>query len=265
MIIESMAVIGVVTFASYVATKGVYRRIDNHATFNKILNEGLYHFTSEENCKKIIESGFVKSSSKSSSYSTVAKSFFFAGVPSFEDMIMNYEFGSISSKLTAVKIKPTFEQLASFKTRNLNDNAIVYDGNCKIDDKNVSISYFVTDLDKNGKIHYTEVDKNIYDNYIPSKEFQDLCDKFKKNRLGFVMKALKIDMKFSYESVATIMNENLHRMKLIKDNVYSNRLLKKPFNFIESIKADIQHGIDKLKRIGNENNDEYDNRVGKSL
>lgn len=268
MILESMVVYGVVTLASYVATKCIYRKIDNHATFNKILNEGLYHFTSEENCKKIIESGFVKESSKFASYSNVKKSFFFAGIPSFEDTIMNLDFASVSSKLTAIKITPTFEQLASFKCRTLNDNAIVYDGNCKIDDKNASIAYFVTDLDKKGKIHYTEVDKKTYDEYVPSKEFQDLARSCEKNKFKFIMKALKLDMKYSYETVTNIMNQNLHRMKLVKDNTYSDRLLKRPFNFKESIKSDIKLGIERLQSLNSRNileNNNVEENTGKVL
>lgn len=268
MIVESMLVYGVVTLASYVATKCVYRKIDKNATFNKIMNEGLYHFTLEENCKKILESGYVKEFSKFASYGN-EKSFFFAGVPSFEDMVINCDFASISGKLTAVKIKPTFEQLASFKTRTLNDNAITYDGNCKIDDKHASIAYFVTDLDKNGKVFYTEVDRKTYDEYVPSKAFQDLAKACENNKLKFIMKALKTDMKYSYETVTTIINENLHKIKLVKDNVYSDKRLKKPFNFKESIKADIQYGIEKLKALGFrnrlQNNDYLEKSSGKVL
>lgn len=180
MIVDTFIVVGSVVMASYIATKGIYREIDSHETFNKILNEGLYHFTSEENCNKIIESGYVKASNNFISYSNVKKSFFFAGIPSFENMAANCTAIANCSKLTAVKIKPTFEQLASFKSRSLNDDSIVYDGNCTVDDKNVSIAYIISDLDKDGHIQYKEVDKKTYDNHIPSKEYQNLTNKYKK-------------------------------------------------------------------------------------
>ena len=272
MILNTFLVVGVTVLVSYIATKGVYRKIDNHAIFTKILNEGLYHFTSEESCKKIVESGYVKASSRYLSYSPVKKSFFFAGIPSFEDMAINIGVLASKPKLTAVKIKPTFEQLASFRYRELNDDAVVYDGNCNIDDKNVSIAYIVADLDKNGHIQYKEVDKKNYDNYVPSKKFQELANEAEKNKLGFTMKAIKTNMKHTYEKCTNILKQKLHRMKLIKYNTYANKTLKTPFNFKESIRQEISDSIEILRHITmqkQENIDmdtiEPDNRVGKVL
>lgn len=269
MILNTFIVVGVAILASYVATKGVYRKIDNHATFTKILNEGLYHFTSEENCKKIIESGYVKAVDRRTSYSIVKKSFFFAGIPSFENLEINTGLGN-NAKLTAIKIKPTFEQLASFKCRNLNDDSIVYDGNCNVDDKNVSIAYLISELDKNGHIQYKEVKKEIYDSYVPSKEFQELTSIAEKNKPKFIMKIFKADIKQTYEKCTTILNQHLHRMKLIKDNSYANKPLKEPFNLRESIKQELRDSIEKLRQTVNKQrstdiNSEFDNSVGKTL
>ena len=65
------------------------RIIDKNATFMKIVNEGLYHFTSLENAKKILDSGYIKPSSPFVSYGTKEKCYFFAGMPDYETYAQN--------------------------------------------------------------------------------------------------------------------------------------------------------------------------------
>ena len=60
----------------------------NPELLKKVSDEGLYHFTSKKHIEKIIESHYIKKSSVLTSYG-YEKSFFFAGVPDAESMVMN--------------------------------------------------------------------------------------------------------------------------------------------------------------------------------
>ena len=162
---------------SFIATKAIYTKIDKSQEIKKeALNQGLYHITSEENCDKILKSGHIKPSNIISSLGR-RKTFFFAGTPNFDALSQNvsitqYEFN-------AIKVKPTEEQLKQYKVRKYRDNAVIYDGQCNLADKQVEKVKLVLDIDKNGKVFSREKGKD--EDYHPSKE---LLEKINLSKTG---------------------------------------------------------------------------------
>lgn len=128
--------------------------------FFKCYNEGLYHITKEENIINILESGYLKASSKYQSYGD-KKVFLFAGIPTVEDVCINTSF---KEKLVAIKINPTYEQLLTFIFRNKDDEAIAYLGNLSLTDKQIEIVYLGLYKEKDNFIYKT-ISKEEYDNY----------------------------------------------------------------------------------------------------
>ena|GEM_PF-1287668 len=162
---------------SFFATKAIYTKLDKSKEIREeALNQGLYHITSEENCDKILKSGHIKPSNIISSLGR-RKTFFFAGTPNFDALSQNvsitqYEFN-------AIKVKPTEEQLEQYKVRKYRDNAVIYDGQCNLDDKQVEKVKLVLDIDKNGKVFSREKGKD--EDYHPSKE---LLEKINLSKTG---------------------------------------------------------------------------------
>lgn len=154
----------------------------------KCYNEGLYHITTEENLLKILESGYIKSSNLFNSYGE-KKVFMFAGIPSFEEVCSNI---GGKSKLIAIKINPSYEQLSDFLYRDKNDSAITYSGNLEINDKQIEIAYL--GLNKNDeKLEYKKINKEEYDNYKPN-----FNNDWMNNRLVRHLKVLEINMLKEY-------------------------------------------------------------------
>lgn len=156
--------------------------------FIKCHKEGLFHITNENNLINILESGYLKASSKEISYGN-EKVFLFAGIPSFEDICFNIGF---KDKLVAVKINPTYEDLTSFIYRNKNDDAIAYIGNLNLTDKLIEIVYLGLHKENN-KFIYKTISKKEYDNYIPNFNNKDL-----KNNIVRQLKALFIGLEQQY-------------------------------------------------------------------
>ncbi len=139
-----------------------YVPVTNSSSFSqKILKEGLYHFTNESNIQKIQESGYIKASDYVSSYGN-KKSFFFAGIPNISDLAMNT--GNLSEKQIAIKINVSPEELSQFRYRDLVDEAVSYDGNYILDEGNYSVVYFGL-TEENGQLVYKEISKGEYENY----------------------------------------------------------------------------------------------------
>lgn len=175
----------------------------------KCYNEGLYHITSEENAKKILESGYLKASSNFSSYGS-KKVFMFAGIPSFEEACSNVEG---KSKMVAIKIKPTYEQLTEFLYRSRNDNAIAYKGDLKLTDKQIEVVYLGL-YEENETFKYKEINKDQYDTYLPN--FSN--EKF-KNKIIRKIKILKTSLEKEY----------LDTMNYLKNSITLGEKKEKPF------------------------------------
>ena len=142
--------------------------INSNIMVDKIANEGIIHFTSLESAKKIMESGRVKASNILDSDLTKKKSFFFAGVPKFEDLLINIPAYNV---MTAVKIKPTNEQLSNLKYRPLNDGALAYDGDFVFDKENATIAYYALKYNKEtNSIYIDEISEVEAKSFVPDEE-----------------------------------------------------------------------------------------------
>ena len=157
---------------SFIATKAIYTKLDKSQEIKKeALNQGLYHITSEENCDKILKSGHIKPSNIISSLGK-KKTFFFAGAPNFDVLSQNVDISQY--EFSAIKIKPTEEQIEQYKVRKYRDNAVIYEGQCNLDDKQVEKVNLVLDIDKNGRVISREKGKD--EDYHPSKELLEKID-----------------------------------------------------------------------------------------
>ena len=152
------------TLTSFTSAPFFFRYVpvtNSPSFYQKILKEGLYHFTSEKSIQKIQESGYIKASDYVSSYGN-KKTFFFAGIPNISDMAMNT--GNLSEKQIAIKINVSPEELSQFRYRDLVDEAVSYDGNYILDEENYSVVYLGL-TEENGQLTYKEISKEEYENY----------------------------------------------------------------------------------------------------
>lgn len=161
MVLETFVVLN----TSVLVTKMIYKSVvDYHDTFNKVVNEGLYHITSKDNANSIIESGQLKPSGHVNSLGT-KKTFFFAGIPTLEELTTNAAFELNNETLYAIKVNPSYLEMASFKTRIYNDKAIAYEGDYRLTKENSEQVELVYDYDKNKNIIIREKTKEEYKNY----------------------------------------------------------------------------------------------------
>lgn len=150
--------------------------------FFKCYNEGLYHMTKEENIINILESGYLKASSKYQSYGD-KKVFLFAGIPTVEDICIN---ASFKEKLVAIKINPTNEELSAFIYRSKDDEAIAYQGNLTLTDKQIEIVYLGLYKEKDNFLYKT-ISKEEYDNYKPNFDNKDFQNNFVRQLKSWIM------------------------------------------------------------------------------
>ncbi|MDD2469335.1 MAG: hypothetical protein PHI22_00120 [Bacilli bacterium] len=222
MVLETFMILNALTFGLTLGSKFIYKRInDKHDVFLKIYNEGLYHFTSKKNAFEIMESGHIRPSGVVSSYGA-PKTFFFAGVPQFDDLISNAKLEDIDYEFYAIKLNLKYEQIAQFRERSLNDKAVVYNGSCQLDDKQAEIIKLVVDLNKEGNLFLREHD--IEEKYEPSLEVIERMKKDKTfyGRLKLIANTLKLDVVRTVENIATLFTSK--RFKLYpapyqKDNI----------------------------------------------
>ncbi|HHW68778.1 MAG TPA: hypothetical protein GX747_00355, partial [Tenericutes bacterium] len=161
--------ISLVSFVMYPSiNKYIYSKLNDKNDIEKITEEGLYHVTSEEAVKSIIDSGFFKPSNIITSYGN-RKVFFFAGIPKFKEAMLNGIKDIEEQKLIAVKIKPTKEQLQGFKVRKYDDGAIAHIGKLYIEQIDTSIAYLILDINEKGELYFKETTKEEYYNHKPSK------------------------------------------------------------------------------------------------
>ena len=136
--------------------------LEKRELFMKAYTEGIYHFTTKEAANKIISSEMVKKSGIIKSYSLHKKSFFFAGIPDIEKLILNGL--NPTSEIVAVRIKLSYEELAKFEYRSANDEALSYNGDYHFDAKDAEIVNLKL-IYENNKIIYRPLDelKKDYD------------------------------------------------------------------------------------------------------
>ena len=163
--------------------------INSKIMLDKIKNEGIIHFTSLETAQKIMESGCINPSKFLTSDLTAKKSFFFAGIPKFEDLLINIPAHHV---MTAIKIKPTKDQIKKLKYRPLNDGALAYDGKFRFDNEDAYIAYYGLKYNNETKtLYYEEISELEAKNYKVSDDVainyknETVIDKIKYNAYGF--------------------------------------------------------------------------------
>lgn len=156
---------------------------------NKAMNEGIMHFTTEENADKILSTGFIKKSPFHKRYGIEGVSYFFAGKPSIEQIAMNLD--DVPNKIVAIKSKPGEEIANKLLYRYKDDNALMWKGEFKFKEMGLDAEkvYYVLD-NTNGNLQYVEVSKEIYDNFnknvLPykgqSKDYaKEIANKYQKD------------------------------------------------------------------------------------
>lgn len=211
------------------ASKMVHNKITKKETKEKILNEGLYHFTSDANIDKILESKELRTS-KGFLINNFGKdkAYMFAGVPTFDVFAKNIkdELDPMIhqiSEVSAVKINIQEEQLDKFKTRELNDGAIVHEGNVNLDDKEIEKVVFVLDLDKEGNYYFREktIDE-IENGYEQSGELQEKLQKNRGNIVKAGFRSLKIEHQETRKNAGTFLKEKIDQLKQFVKNKMNN-------------------------------------------
>ena len=165
---------------------------NSESMLEQIEKEGILHFTSAKGAEKIMESRKIKTSNFLESDVTRKKCFFFAGVPTFEDLLINIPAYDV---MQAVRIRPTQEQMKQLKYRALNDRAVVKDGEFVFEENQAELVYYglMYDKEKN-RIYLGELDEEQAKDFKVSQEVRDayhyegkkssLQEKIKMNAYG---------------------------------------------------------------------------------
>lgn len=166
---------------------------NSSSILEKIENEGILHFASPATIDKIMESQKIKKSNFIESDLTKRKSFFFAGKPTFENLLINIPAYDV---MTAIKIKPTAEQINDLKYRAINDRAVVKDGDFRFNKEQAEIVYYGLKFDEENKHIYLgelteeevkkfKVSDKVRKAYHYDGKKSTLAEKAKKNIYGF--------------------------------------------------------------------------------
>lgn len=199
------------------ATRAINTKVDD-VMRGKILNEGLYHVTSEDAANKIMDSEYIRPSGIGYSLGS-KKCFFFAGPPSYKDLSSNCASEATKYEFKAVKVMPNKEELCNFRQRSLNDDSITYKGRCDLPEKRAKIVDLVLDLDKDGKIFTREKTEEEIENYTPSKELVDKMTEMNQN-------TLKVLGKSYFQEYMTVGSKLKEKFIKFKDKMLGSNRLK---------------------------------------
>ncbi len=125
-----------------------------------ILDNGLYHITSENSAQAILDSGYVKSSGYFSSLGE-RKAYFFGGIPTLEQVSINLM--SVAETQVAVKFNIDEANIENFSYRFKDDGAVVCKGNYNFDRQNAEIVYLGLKVDEHQNLRYEEISKKEYE------------------------------------------------------------------------------------------------------
>lgn len=174
-------------------SKRHFTSIQNSESMQELINnEGILHFSSPSNIEKIMQQGKIKKSNMLISDMTMPKSFFFAGVPTFEDLLINIPAYNV---MTAIRIRPTEEQMKQLKYRAINDRAVVKDGDFEFSEDQAEVAYFGLMYDKElDRIYLGEITKEESEQFQVSEEVKNayhykpgkntIIDEIKMNSYG---------------------------------------------------------------------------------
>lgn len=194
-----------------------YRENINEVAKKKAEEEKIYHFTSENSAKKIMESGYLKAGK---SFMTAISSYgktcvnAFLGMPKVDDLIKNIS-GDIRKNiganvyldpylvLNAIEISPQKEDMRGWQTRPLADSAVIINGAYLLPMERTNHVKVGFDLqrDENGnpvfdykKKMYTIIAKTLKEkdfdengHYMPPQDFLEVV-KEQSEKLGFTLR-----------------------------------------------------------------------------
>ena len=220
----------------------------------EILKNGLYHITpNEEISRKIVESQHFKPArglfKNFNSYGKACVCFF-DRAPTIDNYLKNLSEGETTNPYvnpnivtTAVKVSPkTKEELINYKSRALNDNAILFEGYCVLPKDEIKSVYLVPDLVRDYKtgapilnpktgrydISFREAleeelsqDKHTYK---PKEDYLEFMEKESK-RLGYVK-----DNVFTHKQLNFLVN--VKDVALIETNFFRNNMFSNIFKFL---------------------------------
>jgi hypothetical protein len=182
--------IGLIT-AIILMSNSIYGKVktgkiaNNDELMNEIEKQGLYHFTSKENAKKIVESKEIHGTGGLESIATMGKkrTYFFAGLPSFDQMFYNLDRATTQYEMTAVKTHPDKEKIKQLKYRDNFDEAIVMEGDYDLKGEKQEIVSVVLDY-KDGKAFYREKTfEELEKGYVPDRKVVNFLQ-YKKSVKG---------------------------------------------------------------------------------
>lgn len=211
-----------------------YSKLDN-PMIDKCMKEGLFHITNLDNVENILKSKYIrKSKGFLTNYGKKEKTFFFGGVPTFENVAANLD--TVKTKLTAVKVEPTFTDLknSKFKYRKFNDKAVTFDGNFDLTNKSAKKAYLVL-VEEGDKLKYKEVSKFEYDNYSPN--FKNVYNKkitngFASNLKGYA-KGIEYQLDLFLNGIKNVKNVNLYNLPKNKNFMLVKKALSKNDGYMD--------------------------------
>lgn len=202
MILESFAI---ATFGLTEFTKTQHYSLEEDSK-EKILSDGLYHFTSKEAAKNILKDGFLRpTKGRIKNHMGKDKVYMFAGVPDIDNFSKNLPanlnpFISGNLEFSAVRIRPDEQELHKFKER-LQDGAIVYEGRYDIGNKGNAVE-LVVDLNSDGKCVFREkTEEEKQNGYVPSKELAKYIEEHKISKNMNAAKLLALEIKSGITSI----------------------------------------------------------------
>ena len=197
-------------------TKTQHFKLDENIK-EKILDEGLYHFTSKDVADKIVKDGYFKpTKGRIKNHLGKDKVYMFAGLPDMINFSKNLPanlnpFVSGNLEFSAVRVNPNSQELSRFKER-MQDSAIVYEGRYDIASGRAKAIDLVVDLDKTGKCIFREkTEKEKEEGYVPSAELSKYINEHKygktKNNINLMYQEIKLGFSSIPKSIPRFYND----------------------------------------------------------
>ena len=225
MILEAFAC-GIFSVTEFTKTQH-YNLEEN--TKEKILSDGLYHFTSKEVANKIVQDKFFRPTKGIlNNHLGKDKVYMFAGMPDMASFFKNLPaklspFVTGNLEFSAVKLNPNEQELANFKER-LQDSAVVYEGRYDIGENRARAVELVVDLDKYGKCIFREKTKEeLVNGYVPS---EDLLQYIEDHKIGKARSGIQLLYEEVKSGLTSLPNMLPRVYRDFKDNRARKREIK---------------------------------------
>ena len=172
---------------------------------NKIFEEGLYHITSKEKAEKIIKENKLYGLSNNL-IDGKGKSFFFAGIPSYDDVRRNVPNLAYEPEITAIKITLTPEEIKKLLFRKYSDKVIAKAGDIHIQG-NAKVVKLGLDINE-GNLYYSTYN-GVYSPHL------DVLIKLKRKK-----EKVQRVKRFGLDYFNEYINLGKHTMNLLKKNTF---------------------------------------------